>query len=142
MASVPAAALQAGPERTVGRGRPRLDGSVRAAASLSPRLSDAVCTLGFHSSPRGYKAWAFLEIRDQTINSTPGKRREEGIKYIGCVCFLYEPHEIAELGPFFALQKGSFLWFSANFVANLRGSFIIGLFSGCTVTLHTDCQQH
>lgn len=65
-ALVPAAALRAGPEQTAGRGRPRLDGSVRAAASFSPRLSDAVCTLGFHSSPRGCKAWAFLEIRDQT----------------------------------------------------------------------------
>lgn len=110
VASVPAAALQAGPEQTVGRGRPHLDGSVRAATS--PRFLPArqmQCARWASTPAQGAtEPGHFLKsgIR-QTTSSTLGKRKGEGTKYIGCFCFLCKPHEVAELGPFLPSKRAT-----------------------------------
>lgn len=110
VASVPAAALQAGPEQTVGRGRPRLDGSVRAAASPHFLPTRQMQSARWASTPAqgATEPGHFLKLGiKQTTSSTLGKRRGEGTKYIGCFCFLYKPHEVAELGPFLPSKRAT-----------------------------------
>lgn len=125
------------------RSRRRAEGDpVWTGASVQPPRSLQCARRASTPAQGAAKPGHFLKSGiKQTSNSTLGKSRGEGTKYIRCFCFLYEPHEIAELGHF-ALPKGNLVWFSAKFMANLRGCFIIGLFSGCTVTLHTHCHQH